>query len=253
MPSGHGKSSLACAFALRQAEMGLPVILNSFEMSSFSLLIRMICDSAAVTIDVAEDPYKKATAEEGRRIEASVDLLDRFIRIYDSVSDVPEINRRIRRHTIEFGESPLVVVDHLGIVRRADSASEWSSIESMAYSFNDSAKTFKVPLCAFSQVKQEVEEELTEYNKVFHHKDYRGSKGLRNAIDYGIMGCRHNGRVIAEGGAVVTSLAYRNHTAIQLTKNRKTGRTFYGVFRYYPMHYRLTNERKEGTNEDEIF
>lgn len=250
MPSGHGKSSLACNFSSRQAELKRPVIINSFEMTAFSLLVRMICDLAEVGIRASEDPYKNANEEEFARVMSAMDLLDKYVRVYDDQADNSEIERRVRRHKIEFGESPLVIVDHIGIVRRERRGSEWSELEDLAYGHKDIAKAQSVPVVSFAQVPGDAEKELLLYNEVIHSMDYRGSRGLRNALDYGMMGCRHNGKVWNGGESFEIVPQYRNHTVIQVTKNRKTGVMFWGAFYYVPEHYRLTNMKSDKAEGD---
>lgn len=249
MPSGHGKSSFACNFASRRAEMGLPTILNSFEMAADDALFRMICDLASVTIDVAENP-RKASPQEWERIQVASALLDAHVRIYDTPADGTEIARRIRRHKVEFGGNILVEIDHLGIIRRGGRGNEWAEIERMVYDLSALAKAENVAILANSQIPTEMEKELTTNNLVFYNRDFRGSRGIRNAADYAIVGCKHSGIIAAPDGTNQHEYAYRNHTVVQVIKNRKTGGSFWGVFEYDPIYYRLLPTKVEGTADD---
>jgi len=255
MPSGHGKTSLCCNFASRRCEAGQPTIIHSMEMPARDLLFRMLCDLANVSLDVAENPGGRASSEdELDRVRFAEALLDAWVRVYDTPANAVEIERRIRRHKAEFGGVPILnEVDHLGIVRRSDreGRGEWAELESMAYSLVSLAQKNNVPLAAYSQVPFEVEQELLQNNMVVYNKDFRGSRGLRNAMDYGIMGCKHSGIVQdAETGTMVQDYSYLNHTVLQVTKNRRTGRQFWGVFRYEPVYFRLTNDRGQFTAGD---
>jgi hypothetical protein len=254
MPSGHGKTSLCCNFASRRCEMGLPTIIHSMEMPARDLLFRMICDLANVSIDVAENPGGYAVnQDEIDNVRAAEELLDSFVRVYDTPADTPEMERRIRRHKAEFGGAIILnEIDHIGIVRRGGrGTSEWSELESMAYSLVTMAQANSVPVLAYSQVPTEVEQELIQNNIIIYNKDFRGSRGIRNAVDYAIMGCKHSGIVEdPETGARRYDHSYINHSVIQVTKNRRTGKQFWGVFDYNPIYYRLTNKRNEGTRED---
>lgn len=254
MPSGHGKTSAACNFASRRAEMGLPTIIHSMEMPARDLLFRMICDIANVSLEVAESPNKYATNEhEIDSVRAAEEILDAWIRVYDTPADAPEMSVRIRRHKAEFGgEIILNEIDHIGIVRRGDSrGKEWSELETMAYSLVSIAQNNNVPVLAYSQVPVEVEQELLQNNIIVYNKDFRGSRGIRNAVDYALMGCKHSGIVTdSETGAKEYDHAYKYHTVIQVIKNRRTGRQFWGVFEYEPVYYRLTNNRHPATQED---
>jgi len=69
-------------------------------------------------------------------------------------------------------------------------------------------------------------------------------------VDYAIMGCKHSGVSKNEDGDYVHDYAYRNHTVIQVIKNRRTGRQFWGVFQYEPEYYRLRNTKNEDTKDD---
>jgi hypothetical protein len=252
MPSGHGKSSLCCNFASRRAVAGKPTLINSFEMAADDLLFRMICDLAEVSIDVAENPDGNAASEEEHeRVLQAKDLLDAYVRLYDSPADASEIGRRIRRHKVEFqGEIIFTELDHLGIMRRGGRGNEWAEIESMAYALNDLAKAQEVPLLAYSQVPAQMEQELLANNQVFYNRDFRGSRGIRNAVDYAMVGCKHNGLVKNDDGEMEYDYSYANHTALQVIKNRRTGRMFWGVFEYNPVHYRLRDKRNLNTKED---
>jgi len=250
MPSSHGKSSSSCNFTSRRAEMGLPTILNSFEMDAFSLISRMICDMAEVDIRTAQDPNRNARSAEFDRIQSALDVIDAYVRIYEEPCGTQEIERRIRRHKVEFqGSAILSILDHVGIAKRSGTGSDWSELETLAYDLHSVGKRQQVAQLCLSQVPDGVERELVENNMVVYNKDYRGSRGLRNALDYGIMGCRHNGYDLIDGKKEPVA-AYRYHTVYQITKNRTTGRTFWGVFRYVPQYYRLTNDRDQGTSED---
>lgn len=255
MPSGNGKTSICCNFASRRCEMGLPTIIHSLEMPARDILFRMICDMAAVSLEVAENPGGNARDEsEINRVLHAEKVIDAYVRIYDTPADAPEMRRRIRRHKAEFGTSAILnEIDHIGIVRRNDNrnAGEWSELEKMAYSLVSIAQELNVPLLAFSQVPSEVELELVQNNIVVYNKEFRGSRGIRNAVDVAIMGCRHSGIVQSVNSKESQyDHAYKDHTVIQVTKNRRTGRQFWGVFRYIPENYRLTNERDPGTKGD---
>ena len=254
MPSGHGKTSMCCNFASRRCEMGMPTIVHSLEMPARDLLFRMLCDLAEVSLDVAENPDGRATsAQEIERVKHAEKLLDAYVRVYDTPADTAEMTRRIRRHKAEYaGVVILNQVDHFGIVRhKGGRADEWAGIESMAYSLVSMAQNNNIPLLAYSQVPSEVEKELLQNNIVLYNKDFRGSRGIRNAVDYAFVGSKHTGIIEdTETGAQHYDHAYSNHSVIQLTKNRRTGRQFWGVFRYEPVFYRLTNDRGLGTADD---
>lgn len=254
MPSGHGKTSLCCNFASRRAEVGVPTIIHSLEMPARDLLFRMLCDIANVSLDVAENPSGRATSQqEIERVQIAEDLLDAWVRVYDTPADAHEMSKRIRRHKAEFGGAVMLnQVDHIGIVRRGERGSgEWAELESMAYSLVSLAQTHNVPLLAYSQVPTEVEQELLQNNIVVYNKDFRGSRGIRNAVDYAVMGCKHTGIIQdPETGTVQQDYSYLNHTVLQVVKNRRTGRQFWGVFLYEPKYYRLTNDRDSGTVGD---
>ena len=255
MPSGHGKTSLCCNFASRRCEAGQPTIIHSMEMPARDLLFRMLCDLANVSLDVAENPTGRASSEdELTRVEFAEQLLDAWVRVYDTPANATEMERRIRRHKAEFGGVPILnEVDHLGIVRRSSDGGrgEWAELESMAYSLVGMAQRNNVPLAAYSQVPVEVEQELLQNNMVVYNKDFRGSRGLRNAMDYGIMGCKHSGIVQdTDTGTLSQDYSYLNHSVLQVTKNRRTGKQFWGVFRYDTVYFRLTNDKGAGTAED---
>ena len=253
MPSGHGKTSACCNLAARRCEQQMPTIIHSMEMPSADLAFRILCDLAHVTLEVAENPEKKArSSDEIARVRIAEDLINEYLRIYDAPADAQEMERRIRRHKAEFeGATILSEIDHIGIVRRDSRGSDWSELESMAYSLVNLAKNMKDPVLAFSQVPDEMENELTKNNIVVYNKDFRGSRGIRNAVDVSIVGCKHSGVVEDhETGRREYDHSYMNHTVIQITKDRRHGKQFWGVFQYEPEYYRLTNSRHPGTRED---
>jgi len=247
MPSGHGKTSACCNFASRRCEAGRPTIIHSLEMPAQDLLFRMLCDLAEVPLEVAENPNAARGPDEYERVSLAESMVDRYVRVYDTPADSVEMGRRIRRHSAEFpGEIILNEIDHIGIVRRNSyGSSEWAELESMAYSLVQLAKTSHSPILAYSQVPTEVEQELVQNNIIVYNKDFRGSRGIRNAVDVAIMGCKHSGVV---GGILDNS--YWNHSVIQVVKNRRSGKQFWGVFKYDPIHYRLMNTRDPGTRDD---
>ena len=211
----------------------------------------MICDLAEVQLDTAKAP-ERGTRDEQERINIAEQILDVWVRIYDGQVDTTEISTRARRHKIEYGQEPILnITDHVGITRRAGK-SDWSELEAMGYAFTAMAQASLDPHLAFSQVPEGMEQEAINNNKIVYNKDLRGSKGLRNAADYLVFGWKHSCKVPQGRGQQVYNPAYRHHTAIQVVKNRETGREFWGVFKYVPEYYRLTNYRDEGT-EDDIF
>jgi len=249
MPSGHGKSSFCCNLASRRAEVGLPTIIHSLEMSSARLLFRMICDLAQVSIDVAKDP-DKATGEESDRIAIAIAILDQYVRVYDSPAGPQEMSIRVRRHTIEFGQVPILnEVDHMGIVDRAGK-NEWSELEAMAYSFAALASSTSNPFLVYSQVTGDQEKEMLANNIVVYNRDLRGSRGIRNAGDVILLGWKHTGLKQTSTASFEYMPQYMNHTVIQAVKNRDTGRLFWGLFQYNPVYYRVIGTRGEGTEDD---
>jgi len=244
-PSGHGKTSMACNLASRRAEQGKPTIIHSLEVLADRILFRMICDLAHVTVDVARNPQGKATIEEYERVMAARDLLDKWVRVYDTPAGHKEMAIRVRRHTAEFAVPILNIVDHIGIVDRVRGGNDWSEIEAMAYSITDLAKSTGNAFLVFSQISGRTEQEMLSNNMVVYSEEMRGSKGIRNAGDYVIFSWKHTGIVDGQYAP-----EYIDHTVIQTTKNRETGRLFLGIFRYDKVYYRLTNERDYRIAED---
>ena len=270
-PSSHGKSSVAATFTVRRAQLGYPTLFQTAEESIHIVTARLLCIAAQCpkrmamlpkrTIEavakgeippslkgMARDLTDEKMREHAEHILAAYTMLDKFVRIYKITSDnVSAIEKCTRRHRIEFGDLPmLLLIDHLG---ELDSVRTGNWSRDLAFVVKDIRRIVDKPellTCGlvFSQVTKEMECELTEKNYTTL-RDARGSRAVLNKSDILVVSSRHNGKLKdAVGRWYGPVKGYEHATSIQARKNRFSGESSHyslGVLDFDPAHACLTD------------
>lgn len=239
-PSKHGKSSAARSFAIENALMHKPTLIQSFEMPKEDILFGILAGMAFVPLEVARNPDKASSREEYDSIMKSEELINRWIRIYDTRCKLGEIEIRTRRTKAEYGaqDTILVELDHVGIIDgNSNAKDDWRELDAMAQGLSDLAKRQDVSMLAFSQVRDDIQKQLELYNRANQVK-MRGSAGWYNAADVVVVSCKHNGKM---GKTYPPEL--RNVTVVQTDKFREIGGQQSRVcLRFDGTHGRMLNE-----------
>lgn len=238
MPSGHGKSTWAVNLACERVRMELPTLINSMEMSSVDLLIRMLVNLTGLEMSQIKNPNLIQTDAENDALARGLHQLNALVRVYDSPCSVQEIGVRVRRAKAEFGpRMNFFEVDHIGIVDAANRGEQWQLLEETAYGIRAVAKATRTCGLAFSQIDEATEAELVAKNKTYR-RGFRGSRGIVNAADAVVIGCRHNG--IGANGK--PDARYASVSVVQTQKFRDSAMSadkVYRLFRFEPSRLRI--------------
>src|SRR5882672_11480703 len=156
-----GKTSLAMNIAEHVAiEQGLPVGVFSLEMTSESLVLRMLCSRSRVNLRnvregfLAERDFPKLTGAAGKLANAPLFIDD------SSGLSILQMRAKARRMFQQY-DIKLFIVDNLQLVhstsRRADNRQQ--EIADISSGIKSLAKELNVPVIVLSQLNREVERE----------------------------------------------------------------------------------------------
>jgi len=156
-----GKTSLAMNIAEHVAiEQGLPVGVFSLEMTSESLVLRMLCSRSRVNLRnvregfLAERDFPKLTGAAGKLAKAPLFIDD------SSALSILQLRAKARRMSQQFGIK-LFVVDYLQLLhstaRRAENRQQ--EIADISNGIKSLAKELNVPVIVLSQLNREIERE----------------------------------------------------------------------------------------------
>lgn len=188
-----GKSSYALA-ALRHASLrlGLPVAMFSLEMSSQSLVDRVLC--AEANVDSQRFRLGYLNPEEWERLfQAREELKQAKFFIDDTPAiTITQMRAKLRRLVTEHGELSLVVVDYLQLMGNNSgngNASEYQTVSQNSMGLKTIAKEFNVPLIALSQLNRKPEDRSDRRPQL---NDLRSSGGLEQDADVVILMSRED-------------------------------------------------------------
>jgi replicative DNA helicase len=156
-----GKTSLAMNIAEHVAlEQGLPVGVFSLEMTSESLVLRMLCSRSRVNLRnvregfLAERDFPKLTGSAGKLAKAPLFIDD------SSGLSILQLRAKARRMAQQYGVK-LFVVDYLQLLhstsRRAENRQQ--EISDISSGIKSLAKELNVPVVVLSQLNREIERE----------------------------------------------------------------------------------------------
>ena len=232
---GVGKTSIAINLAARRTEMGMPVVFHSFEMDQEAIYRSIICSSAKISADMA---FK---AEGNEALRAVHDTVELWARVYDEPANIAGLERRYRRHQVEFGDDMVLhIIDHLwAFVEKGESA--WKQVQSLGRAFKDLGRGCHACtlLLAHPSPDGNFETEFRAKNRVTKCHVY-GGKGIAQWTDSLVAVGRHSG---FEGTVFQPELA--KTTIFQAFKNRQgkgIGENSYFGLRFYPETDYLSQE-----------
>ena len=155
-----GKTALALNVAQHVAthpQMGLPVALFSLEMSSSSLLTRLVCSQARVDMHKFRAGY--LNQEERRKLQVSLATLTESPLFLDDTPGVNlmDIHAKLRRMKSQHGLS-LVVIDYLQLMSsRGRSENRNQEVSAISRGLKLMAKDLDVPFLVLSQLSRAAE------------------------------------------------------------------------------------------------
>ncbi len=177
-----GKTSLAMNIAEHVAiEQGLPVGVFSLEMTSESLVLRMLCSRSRVNLRnvrdgfLAERDFPKLTGAAGKLAAAKLFIDD------SSGLSILQLRAKARRMHQQYGVK-LFVVDYLQLLhstaRRAENRQQ--EIADISSGIKSLAKELNVPVIVLSQLNRELEREK---NRKPRMSDLRESGAIEQDAD----------------------------------------------------------------------
>ncbi len=155
-----GKTALALNVAQHVAthpQMGMPVALFSLEMSSSSLLTRLVCSQARVDMHKFRAGY--LNQEERRKLQVALATLTESPLFLDDTPGVNlmDIHAKLRRMKSQHGLS-LVVIDYLQLMSsRGRSENRNQEVSAISRGLKLMAKDLDVPFLVLSQLSRAAE------------------------------------------------------------------------------------------------
>lgn len=197
-----GKTSLAMNIAEHVAiEQKLPVGVFSLEMTSESLVLRMLCSRSRVNLRsvregfLAERDFPKLTGSAGKLANAPLFIDD------SSGLSILQLRAKARRMHQQYGVK-LFVIDYLQLLhstsRRAENRQQ--EIADISGGIKSLAKELEVPVIVLSQLNREMEREK---NRAPRLSDLRESGAIEQDADLvGLLYRPKSGSEDEEGGGV---------------------------------------------------
>jgi replicative DNA helicase len=195
-----GKTSLAMNIAEHVAiEQRLPVGVFSLEMTSESLVLRMLCSRSRVNLRnvregfLAERDFPKLTGSAGKLANAPLFIDD------SSALSILQLRAKARRMAQQYGIK-LFVVDYLQLLhstaRRAENRQQ--EIADISSGIKSLAKELNVPVLVLSQLNRELEREKNRKPRL---SDLRESGAIEQDADVvGLLYKRGSGDDKPSGG-----------------------------------------------------
>ena len=218
-----GKTSLAMNMAEHVAiEQRLPVGVFSLEMTSESLVLRMLCSRSRVNLRnvregfLAERDFPKLTGAAGKMASAPLFIDD------SSGLSILQLRAKARRMAQQFGIK-LFVVDYLQLLhstaRRAENRQQ--EIADISNGIKSLAKDLDVPIVVLSQLNREIEREKGRPPRL---SDLRESGAIEQDAD--VVGLLYKPKSASdddEGGGGVEEDAVPVNLLIAKQRNGPTG------------------------------
>jgi len=218
-----GKSSLAMNIAEHVAiEQRLPVGVFSLEMTSESLVLRMLCSRSRVNLRsvregfLAERDFPKLTGAAGKLSNAPLFIDD------SSALSILQLRAKARRMAQQYGIK-LFVVDYLQLLhstsRRAENRQQ--EIADISSGIKALAKELSVPVIVLSQLNREIEREKGRPPRL---SDLRESGAIEQDAD--VVGLLYKPKASSDdedGGGAVEEDAVPVNLLIAKQRNGPTG------------------------------
>jgi replicative DNA helicase len=218
-----GKTSLAMNIAEHVAiELRLPVGVFSLEMTSESLVLRMLCSRSRVNLRnvregfLAERDFPKLTGSAGKLASAPLFIDD------SSGLSILQLRAKARRMAQQYGIK-LFVVDYLQLLhstsRRAENRQQ--EIADISSGIKSLAKELNVPVMVLSQLNREIEREKGRPPRL---SDLRESGAIEQDADVvGLLYRPKSGNEDDEGGGGAEEDAVPLNLLLAKQRNGPTG------------------------------
>lgn len=220
MPSGQGKSTFACNLTGNLAKQGLGTLFFSMEMDRKRLLTWIVAPQALIRPDQVYGKF--LNPHEQASFQATMNILDENVRIYDDRHSVSQMLTRIKAHQQELGEKLfMVVVDRIELIledSKYDKRGDWKKIDERADALLGLAQQTETCVLALNQMAADVARKWDEGMKVPSMSVFRGGAGPFISADVVIAGGRHPGQ---ENGILM--LEKQLCTVLQVMKVRDVG------------------------------
>jgi replicative DNA helicase len=217
-----GKTSLAMNIAEYVAiEQRLPVGVFSLEMTSESLVLRMLCSRSRVNLRnvregfLAERDFPKLTGSAGKLANAPLFIDD------SSALSILQLRAKARRMSQQYGIK-LFVIDYLQLLhstaRRAENRQQ--EIADISSGVKSLAKELNVPIIVLSQLNRELEREKNRKPRL---SDLRESGAIEQDADVVGLLYKPSSGDDEDGGSAVEEDAVPVNLLIAKQRNGPTG------------------------------
>lgn len=197
MPSGQGKSTLACNMTGNLAKQGLGTLFFSMEMDRKRILSWIVSPMALIRPDQV---WKRDSLSnyEHESLSVTMGILDDNVRIYDERYSVSQMLTRIKAHQQELGEKLfMVVVDRIELIledSKYDKRGDWKKIDERADALLGLAQQTETCILCLNQMATEAANKWDDGMRLPSTNVFRGGAGPFISSDVVIAGGRHPGQ-----------------------------------------------------------
>jgi len=158
-----GKSALALGVAESVADMGMPSMFFTQEMTAQELTARSLARKSGLTLDKILDGSKfgKANGDsDWPMLTHGVQVLSEMMLLIDETAGIslPEIQARARAAKRKYGQLGLIVVDYLGLMAATQGANRTEQVGANSRGLKTLAKQLDVPVLLLAQLNRKLEE-----------------------------------------------------------------------------------------------
>ena len=186
---GHGKSSLALHWLDYQANLGVPTLMLSAEMSRYELGRRMIQRVVGGDEEMWKENKEKALKKVERHFK------DRARPYVRCISTIDEIEKAIREYTQQHAVQ-LVAVDYLQLIAGSKEG-RYEEVSEISRRIKAAARDYNVGILALCQVSRDVDRRDTVQ---FNLSDMKESGSIEQDADLILAGFWHGRSDKSDGG-----------------------------------------------------
>lgn len=158
-----GKSALALGVAENVADVGLPSMFFTQEMTAQELTARSLARKSGLPLDKILDGTKfgKSDADaDWPMLTRGVQIISEMALLIDETAGIslPEIQARARAAKRKYGRLGLIVVDYLGLMAATQGANRTEQVGANSRGLKTLAKQLDVPVLLLAQLNRKLEE-----------------------------------------------------------------------------------------------
>ena len=236
LPSGHGKTTVACNLAINLAKQSMGTVFFEMEMNRKRVLTWMM---SALALIYPSQVWGECIGYPGQSKREALEILNENVRIYDGGHTVSQMMTKIRAHQQEMGEKVfLVVIDRFSMIvqdTKYDKRGDWKKVDDTGNTLSRLAQDTNTCVFCLNQMTTQAIELWGKSMSLPSQHLLRGGQGVYNASDVVLAGGRHPG---SENGILMLDKEFC--TVIYAKKVRDKGSDLGKVeLRFVPEYKRM--------------